>query len=93
VPATRPSIAWLLFVASVVLASLFASFAWMLSWYVAGMLALLLVMIGAGVGVLTFASRTLRSFALVGVGLLVGNWALVQMAAMMTIWSMGRFAP
>ena len=91
--ATHPRVAWLFFTASILSAGLFASFAWMLSWYVMGMLSLLLVTIGASAWVLSRTPRTLRVFTIVGIGLIIGNWALIKMVAMVAIWSKGGFAP
>lgn len=37
--------------------------------------------------------RTRTKATLVGAGLLVGNWGLVQLVAMVSLWSVNGFAP
>jgi hypothetical protein len=74
-------LARLTFAVSILTAWLFASFAWMLSWYVAGTYFLLLVTIGTAVWVLSYKPRSQLVCNMVGFGLIVGNWALIKAAA------------
>lgn len=89
----RHSITWLSFAASVIAAWSFGAFGWMYGWHFQGEIALLVLTLAVGVLALRNARWNRFSFALVGIGLLVANWGLLQMTAAMTLWSINGFAP
>jgi NhaP-type Na+/H+ and K+/H+ antiporter len=84
---------WLCFAVSIAAAWSFSAFAWMFTWYISGMIAFLLVTVGIAVLVLTKAIQKKGALAIVIVGLVAGNWALLQVVVMTMIWSLRGFAP
>jgi hypothetical protein len=86
-------IAWLCFAVSITAAWLLAEYGWMLAWYHAGMIAFALVTVCLAVWVLASSSRKRIALPFVGVGLIVGNWRVLEGALMIAIWSIRGFAP
>jgi hypothetical protein len=90
----RGALAWIAFLVAVMAAWAFASHAWMLGpWYMRGQLALFAVTVVAGTVVLRLAPLTWSTILTVLAGVVLGNFALLELGAMTAIWAFGRFAP
>ncbi|MDD5333275.1 MAG: hypothetical protein PHS32_05960 [Rhodoferax sp.] len=86
-------IAWLCFSVSIAAAWLLAEYGWMLAWRLEGMIALALVTVCFGVWVLINAPRKRNTLPFVAVGLIIGNWRMLEGALMLVFWSINGFAP
>jgi hypothetical protein len=85
---------WFLFAAAVGTAWGFVTFGWMFSWYMKGQFAFLLLTAGLAAILLRTTRKTVGSLAAIAIGLLLANWGLLEILAMVTIWSIGGgFAP
>ena len=90
---TRRSVLWVLFCTSLIAAWLLGDYGWMLHWWLIACLGLALGSLLLGVLVIRTHERRALAAAIVGIGLLVGNWRLVEVAAMVALWSIRGFAP
>ena len=85
--------AWLAFAGSVAAAWLFSTYGWNLGWYTAGMLVCLVINMLAGAWVLGTSRRNINTVGLLGLGFVIGNIALLEIATMVTLWKINGFAP
>jgi hypothetical protein len=65
----------------------------MKEWYYLGLSALGIVGLLSGIGILAATGRTRRSIVLVVLGLLIGQWWLMEILIVQAIWSIKGFAP
>jgi FtsH-binding integral membrane protein len=89
-------LAWFGFSLALALAWSFAHFYWTLGpWYMQGQLLLLALTVIAGVSVITLSSMRKRTTVpIVLGGLVVANFGLLEVGAMVAIWHFGGgFAP
>jgi len=90
----QPKYAWFVFVVAAICAWLFSAYGWQFGWYVQGMCVLLVLNLCVAAWVLSLARRKAQAAGVLVLGLLFANFGLVEMAAMVTIWSVnGSFAP
>jgi hypothetical protein len=66
---------------------------WMMEWRSTVRLTLGIISLVCGLSILVTTERTRRSVSLVIVGLIVGQWWLIKMLVVFTIWSVNGFAP
>ena len=90
---TRRNVMWALFSVSVMAAWLLGERGWMLHWWLEACRGLALVTVILGAMVIRIHERRVVAAVLVGVGLIIGNWRLLEGAAMIAIWSIRGFAP
>lgn len=89
----QPLFSWLLFAGTLLLAGVFWRMGWMYSWYAQGQICLFLLTVGAAAFAIRATRRDWWVFLLVFAALVMGNFGLVQRAAMVTAWSVRGFAP
>jgi hypothetical protein len=88
------ALAWIAFSFAVAAAWGFASQAWMLGWYMRGQIAFLALTILAATVVLRSTPLTWKTNLAIVAGIAVGNFGLLEVGAMIAIWSFGEgFAP
>lgn len=84
---------WVAFWLTAVLTWVADSTLWMKEWYYIALSALGIVSLLIGVGIMAAKGRTRRSVILVVLGLVIGQWWLIEMLVVQTIWSIRGFAP
>ena len=91
---TRGASAWIAFWFAVTAAWVFASQAWMLGWYMRGQIAFLALTVLAATVALRTSPLTWKTIVPIVAGIVVGNFGLLEVGAMIAIWSFGGgFAP
>ena len=84
---------WLGFAVSCLAAACFAAFGWMVDWYLSGEVALFVVTVAFSVWAVASSSRKAPAISVAVLGVVSANWRLVELAAMVAIWSARGFAP
>lgn len=86
-------VVWAIFWLLAILTQLASARLWMLTSYELMLSALAIFSAALGVWILITTRFAWRSVALVVLGLIVGQWWLVESLAMMAFWSLRGFAP
>jgi hypothetical protein len=96
VPSMSPTmrkVAWAIFWLFTILTQLASARLWMLASYELVLSALAIISAGLGLWILITNRFAWRSVILVVLGLIVGQWWLVESLTMMAFWSIRGFAP
>jgi hypothetical protein len=87
------NITWTWFSVSVFSTWFIGEFGWALAWYFELYLGLAVVTVLLGAAVLFTHQGRLPVVALVSLGLVIATWRFLEGALMVTVWSIGGFAP
>jgi hypothetical protein len=86
-------IMWVAFWLFAVLTWVVYSGLWMKGWYYLALSALGIISLFLAIGILATKGRTCRSIILIVLGLVIGQWWLIESLAMMALWGIRGFAP
>lgn len=89
----KQAVVWVAFWLSAVLTWIVYSALWMKGWYYLALSALGIISLFLGIGILATKGRTRRSIILIVLGLVIGQWWLIEMLIAQAIWSIRGFAP
>ncbi|KPK48584.1 MAG: hypothetical protein AMS22_15085 [Thiotrichales bacterium SG8_50] len=84
---------WIAFWLSAVATWAAHSTLWMQEWYYLALSVLAATSLAIGVTILATKERSARNIALVVIGLVIGQWWLIEVLATQVIWRFGGFAP